>query len=94
LAITDYRDAGQIKPPDRPKPVDVLGPGLITGASDDSAVVNGVVAVPVMAMIMLMASRRKVLGEFALKPWLKALGWIATAVMAAAAAGMFATWKA
>ena len=58
-----------------------------------SAVVNGVAAVPVMAMIMLMASRRKVMGEFALKPWLKMLGWIATAVMAAAAVGMFATWN-
>jgi NRAMP (natural resistance-associated macrophage protein)-like metal ion transporter len=59
-----------------------------------SAVINGVVAVPVMAMIMLMTSRRKVMGDFALKPWLKALGWIATAVMAAAAIGMFATWSA
>ena len=58
-----------------------------------SAVVNGVVAVPVMAMIMLMASRRKIMGEFALHAWLKALGWIATAVMAAAAVGMFATWN-
>ena len=57
-----------------------------------SAVVNGVVAVPVMAMIMHMASRRRVMGEFALTSWLKALGWIATAVMAAAAVGMFATW--
>jgi Mn2+/Fe2+ NRAMP family transporter len=35
LAITDYRDAGQVKRPDRPKLADVLGPGLITGASDD-----------------------------------------------------------
>jgi len=59
-----------------------------------SAVVNGVAAVPIMAMIMLMASRRKVMGQFALKPWLKALGWIATAVMAAATIGMFATWNA
>ena len=58
-----------------------------------SAVVNGVVAVPVMAMIMLMASRRKIMGEFALHAWLKALGWIATAVMAAAAVGMFTTWN-
>ena len=59
-----------------------------------SAVVNGVAAVPIMAMIMLMASRRKVMGEFALHPGLKALGWIATAVMAAAAAGMIVTWNA
>jgi NRAMP (natural resistance-associated macrophage protein)-like metal ion transporter len=58
-----------------------------------SAVVNGVVAVPVMAMIMHMASQRRIMGEFALHPWLKGLGWIATAVMAAAAVGMFATWN-
>jgi Mn2+/Fe2+ NRAMP family transporter len=58
-----------------------------------SAVVNGVAAVPIMFMIMHMASRRGVMGEFALKPWLKTLGWIATAVMAAAAIGMFATWN-
>ena len=58
-----------------------------------SAVVNGVAAVPIMALIMVMASRRKVMGEFALHPGLKALGWIATAVMAAAAVGMFATWN-
>ncbi len=58
-----------------------------------SAVVNGVVAVPVMAMIMHMASQRRVMGEFALHPLLKSLGWIATAVMAAAAVGMFATWN-
>jgi Mn2+/Fe2+ NRAMP family transporter len=35
LAITDVPGAGQIKEPDRPKLSDVLGPGLITGASDD-----------------------------------------------------------
>jgi len=59
-----------------------------------SAVVNGVAAVPIMAMIMLMASQRKVMGKFVLRPWLKALGWAATAAMAAAAAGMIATWNA
>jgi NRAMP (natural resistance-associated macrophage protein)-like metal ion transporter len=58
-----------------------------------SAVVNGVVAVPVMTMIMHMASQRRVMGEFALHPGLKILGWIATAVMGAAAVGMFATWN-
>jgi Mn2+/Fe2+ NRAMP family transporter len=40
---------------------------------------------------MHMASRREVMGGFALHPWLKALGWLATAVMTAAAVGMFAT---
>ena len=58
-----------------------------------SAVVNGVAAVPIMVMIMHMASRRDVMGAFALKPWLKTLGWLATAVMTAAAVGMFATWN-
>ena len=57
-----------------------------------SAVINGVAAVPIMVMIMLMASRKKVMGPFALRPLLKALGWVATAAMAAAAIGMVATW--
>jgi len=57
-----------------------------------SAVINGVAAVPIMIMIMLMASRRAVMGQFTLTPWLKTLGWLATAVMAVAAIGMFATW--
>jgi NRAMP (natural resistance-associated macrophage protein)-like metal ion transporter len=57
-----------------------------------SAVINGVVAVPVMVIMMLLASRRSVMGDFVLPPALKALGWLATAVMLAAAVAMFATW--
>ena len=57
-----------------------------------SAVINGVAAAPIMVMIMLMASRRHVMGQFTLTPWLTALGWLATAVMTLAAVGMFATW--
>ena len=57
-----------------------------------SAVINGVTAVPIMGMIMLLASRRLVMGQFTLGPGLKSLGWIATGVMAVAAIGMFATW--
>jgi NRAMP (natural resistance-associated macrophage protein)-like metal ion transporter len=57
-----------------------------------SAVINGVAAVPIMVMIMVMASRRKVMGPFTLRPLLKTFGWLATAAMAAAAIGMFATW--
>ncbi len=59
-----------------------------------SAVINGVAAVPIMVMIMLMASREQVMGAFALPPVLKTFGWLATAVMAVAAVGMFATWGA
>jgi Mn2+/Fe2+ NRAMP family transporter len=57
-----------------------------------SAVINGVAAVPIMIMIMLMASRRVVMGQFTLTRRLMVLGWLATAVMALAAIGMFATW--
>jgi hypothetical protein len=32
------------------------------------------------------------MGEFTLTRWLSVLGWLATATMAAAAVGMFATW--
>jgi NRAMP (natural resistance-associated macrophage protein)-like metal ion transporter len=56
------------------------------------ATVNGVVAVPIMVMTVLMAVRRDVMGDFVIGPALKALGWLATAVMALAAVGMFATW--
>jgi Mn2+/Fe2+ NRAMP family transporter len=45
-----------------------------------------------MAMIMFTASRKKVMGEFALTKRLAVLGWLATVVMGAAAVGMFATW--
>ncbi len=58
-----------------------------------SAVINGVVAVPVMVMMMLMASRSRVMGEFVLGRGLKLLGWLATGVMLLAAIGMFATWN-
>jgi NRAMP (natural resistance-associated macrophage protein)-like metal ion transporter len=57
-----------------------------------SAVVNGVVAVPIMAVMMWLGTRRDVLGEFTLTMRHRVLGWIATAVMAAAVAGMFWTW--
>jgi NRAMP (natural resistance-associated macrophage protein)-like metal ion transporter len=56
-----------------------------------SAVINGVVAVPVMAIMMHLASQRSVMGRFTLPTPLKVLGWIGTAAMGAAAVSMFAT---
>jgi NRAMP (natural resistance-associated macrophage protein)-like metal ion transporter len=56
-----------------------------------SAVINGVVAVPVMVMMMILASRKTVMGDFTLGPVLKTLGWLASLVMLLAAIGMFAT---
>jgi Mn2+/Fe2+ NRAMP family transporter len=57
-----------------------------------SAVINGVVAVPVMAVMMLMTANPKVMGEFTISGVLRWLGWVATAVMAASVVGMVVTW--
>jgi Mn2+/Fe2+ NRAMP family transporter len=54
-----------------------------------SAVVNGMVAAPVMAIIMLLATSKRVMGRFGIGPGLQFFGWTATAVMAAATAAMF-----
>ena len=51
-------------------------------------------SVPIMVMMMLLSSNKTAMGEFSLPPVLKAAGWAATAVMAVAAFGMFATWGA
>jgi NRAMP (natural resistance-associated macrophage protein)-like metal ion transporter len=56
-----------------------------------SAVVNGVVAVPLMAIIMLLVSRKSLMGVFVATPWQHWGGWAATAVMAVAAVLMFVT---
>jgi NRAMP (natural resistance-associated macrophage protein)-like metal ion transporter len=57
-----------------------------------SAVINGVVAVPIMTIMMLVASRPRVMGAFTLPRGLSVMGWISTAVMAVAAVGMVASW--
>ena len=56
-----------------------------------SAVLNGVTSVPLMVVTMRMAMNRKVMGEFTLPPYLRVVGWIATAVMLAGSIGLFAT---
>ncbi|XBS68856.1 divalent metal cation transporter [Acerihabitans sp. KWT182] len=56
-----------------------------------SAVINGVISVPIMVVMMLMASRQEIMGKFVISPRLSWLGWICTAVMAVAVAAMFAT---
>jgi Mn2+/Fe2+ NRAMP family transporter len=57
-----------------------------------SAVVNGVVAVPVMAAMMVLGGRARVMGPFVLGRGLRVVGWVATGVMGVAAAAMVATW--
>ena len=57
-----------------------------------AAVLNGVVAVPLMAVIMLMATQSKVMGHFTLPPVLRTMGWLSTLTMGVAVAIMFANW--
>jgi Mn2+/Fe2+ NRAMP family transporter len=56
-----------------------------------SAVINGVIAVPIMIVMMLIATRAEVMGQFVIKRRLKFLGWLATAAMALVVVTMLAT---
>jgi len=58
-----------------------------------SAVVNGVASAPIMVVIMVLANRPAVMGEFTLPPRLQLLGWTATLVMTAMAIALFMTWR-
>lgn len=55
-----------------------------------SAVVNGVISVPIMAVMMLMAARSDIMGRLVITRTLKMLGWLCTGVMAAAVVIMLA----
>jgi len=54
-----------------------------------AAVLNGIVAVPLMVVIMVMAANPRVMGDFTLPLPLKVLGWACTLVMGVAAGGLF-----
>jgi NRAMP (natural resistance-associated macrophage protein)-like metal ion transporter len=54
-----------------------------------SAVLNGIVAVPIMAMMMVIVTNATLMGKFRAKPWLIALGWLGTALMAVAVIALF-----
>jgi Mn2+/Fe2+ NRAMP family transporter len=56
-----------------------------------SAVVNGVLAAPLMVVMMLIASNGRIMGRLAISWRMRVAGWTATAVMTAAAVGMFVT---
>jgi NRAMP (natural resistance-associated macrophage protein)-like metal ion transporter len=49
-----------------------------------SAVLNGIVAVPIMAVMMMIISKKSVMGRFKAKTWLMGLGWAGTGIMAVA----------
>ena len=57
-----------------------------------AAVLNGVIAVPIMAVMMLLASRRQTMGEHVIGRRLRWLGWLATLAMAATVVATLATF--
>lgn len=57
-----------------------------------SAVLNGVIAVPIMALMMLLGARRDIMGSFVITRRLQILGWLATLVMLVAVVLMFVYW--
>ncbi len=57
-----------------------------------SAVLNGVIAVPIMAAMMIVVSRRQEMGDFIATRSQRIFGWAATLVMALAAVAMLVLW--
>jgi Mn2+/Fe2+ NRAMP family transporter len=58
-----------------------------------SAVLNGVLAPPLIAVVTLLAGDKTVMGDRVSPPLLQWLGWATTAVMTAATVAMLLTWK-
>jgi NRAMP (natural resistance-associated macrophage protein)-like metal ion transporter len=56
-----------------------------------SAVINGVVAVPIMTVMILMSSNTRIMGNAPIGPRLKFFGWLSTIVMGFTAAAMILT---
>lgn len=54
-----------------------------------TAVLNGILAPPMLVLIMLVSNNRKVMGKRTNSWWINALGWLTTALMFAAAVAMF-----
>jgi NRAMP (natural resistance-associated macrophage protein)-like metal ion transporter len=56
-----------------------------------SAEINGVIAIPIMTIMMMLAARHDIMGQFVIRPKLRGLGWAATGVMTVSVLAMFAT---
>jgi Mn2+/Fe2+ NRAMP family transporter len=55
------------------------------------AVINGVLAAPVIVMLMLLVRNKQVMGDLVLRGWLYALGWPSTVAMALCIVGTLAS---
>jgi len=94
---------------DRPRPsrkfYTIIAIGLALGLALDyagfnavsmlfwSAVLNGVLAPPLIVIVLLLTNSRDVMGARTNPKWLSVLGWITVAVMTAASLAMFGTWS-
>ena len=56
-----------------------------------SAIINGVIAVPIMVVMMMIGQSKRLMGRFTISARHRVLGWAATAVMAAAVLFMLVT---
>ncbi len=92
----------EAKPRIAPKFYSIVAIAMLLGLSLDyagvdavkmlfwSAVANGVLAPPLIVVVVLLTSDPKVMGNRTNPPWLRAMGWLTAIVMTAAAVGMFA----
>ena len=83
----------------------VIAAGLLLGLGLDyagfnavsmlfwSAVLNGVLAPPLVVIVVLLTGSESVMGDRRNSLWLTVLGWITVVVMTGASVAMFATWK-
>jgi NRAMP (natural resistance-associated macrophage protein)-like metal ion transporter len=83
----------------------VIAVGLVLGLALDyagfnavsmlfwAAVLNGVLAPPLIVIVLLLTSNPAVMGSRSNPLWLAVLGWVTVAVMTGASLAMFATWK-
>jgi NRAMP (natural resistance-associated macrophage protein)-like metal ion transporter len=73
----------------------LLGAGMVFSPIDPmqalfwSAVINGVVAGPLIIAMVVLGSMHSVMGSLVLPAWLRVLGWASAALMVGATAGMF-----
>lgn len=68
--------------------LNLLGIGAVK-ALFYSAIVNGVLAPPLVVLVTLLTGRRDVMGDYVSPPWMRILGWVTAVVMSAAAIAMF-----
>lgn len=101
----NWRGSLADRPRNAPRFYGIIAVGLVLGLAMEyghinavamlfwSAVLNGVLAPPLIVIVLLLTGDRTVMGDRVNPVWLKIPGWIAVAVMTGAAICMFATWQ-